>query len=141
MTDFSDVRIFLCTIPTNMNYSFDRLMGRAQEVFEQDPTSGHLFLFWNKGRDRMKILFWDRDGFCIWYKKQESDYPHSFVFPETGELAHNLAGWPAAATDGMDASPTVRGPRRCSMSRDADVIAPRAQRASGGRYAINSGIC
>jgi transposase len=71
MTDFSDVRIFLCTIPTNMNYSFDRLMGRAQEVFEQDPTSGHLFLFWNKGRDRMKILFWDRDGFCIWYKRLE----------------------------------------------------------------------
>ena len=71
MTNYSDVRIFLCTTPTNMNYSFDRLMGRAQEVFEQDPTSGHLFLFWNKDRDRMKILFWDRDGFCIWYKRLE----------------------------------------------------------------------
>ena len=68
MTNFADVRIFLCTTPTNMNYSFDRLMGRAQEVFDQDPTSGHLFLFLNRNRDRMKILFWDRDGFCIWYK-------------------------------------------------------------------------
>ena len=63
MTDLSDVRIFLCTTPTKMNYSFDRLMGRAQEVFEQDPTSGHLFLFLNRTRDRMKILFWNAAHF------------------------------------------------------------------------------
>lgn len=44
MIDFSDVRIFLCTTPTNMNCSFDHLMGRVQEIFEQDPCSGHLFL-------------------------------------------------------------------------------------------------
>ena len=71
MTDFSDVRIFFCTTPTNMHYSFDRLMGRAQEIFEQDPCSGHLFLFLNRSRDRIKILFWDRDGFCIFYKRLE----------------------------------------------------------------------
>ncbi len=71
MTNFSDVRIFLCTTPTNMNFSFDRLMGRVQQVFDQDPLSGHLFLFLNRSRDRMKILFWDRDGFCIWYKRLE----------------------------------------------------------------------
>lgn len=71
MTNFSDVRIFLCTIPTNMNRSFDRLMGLAQEIFDQDPLSGNLFLFLNRNRDRMKILFWDRDGFCVWYKRLE----------------------------------------------------------------------
>ena len=71
MTNFSDVRIFLCTTPTNMNYSFDRLMGRAQEIFDQDSTLGHLFLFVNRSRDQIKILFWDRDGFCIWYKRLE----------------------------------------------------------------------
>ncbi len=71
MIDFSDVRIFLCTTPTNMNCSFDRLMGRAREIFEQDPVSGHLFLFLNHDRDRIKILFWDRDGFCIFYKRLE----------------------------------------------------------------------
>ena len=71
MTNFSDVRIFLCTTPTNMNYSFDRLMGRSQEIFDQDPCSGHLFLFLNRSRNRMKILFWDCDGFCIWYKRLE----------------------------------------------------------------------
>ena len=71
MIDFTDVRIFFCTTPTNMKYSFDRLMGRVQEVFDEDPTSGHLFLFMNRNRDRLKILFWDQDGFCIWYKRLE----------------------------------------------------------------------
>ncbi|MHC4371878.1 MAG: IS66 family insertion sequence element accessory protein TnpB [Planctomycetota bacterium] len=61
MIDFSDVRIFLCTTPTNMNYSFDRLMGRAQEIFQQDPCSGHLFLFLNRspGTDRRLVAAQD----------------------------------------------------------------------------------
>ena len=71
MTQYSDIRIFLCTTPTNMNYSFDSLMGQAQEIFDQDACSGHLFLFPNRNRDRIKILFWDKDGFCIFYKRLE----------------------------------------------------------------------
>ena len=66
-----DVRIFFCTVPTNLSYSFDSLMGKAQEIFEQDPLSGHLFLFLNRNRDRIKVLFWDRDGFAIFYKRLE----------------------------------------------------------------------
>jgi transposase len=71
MIDVAELRIFVCTTPTNMTYSFDSLMGRSQEIFDQDPTSGHLFLFFNRRRDRLKILFWDHDGFCIWYKRLE----------------------------------------------------------------------
>ncbi len=71
MTDITDLRIFVCTAPIKMNVSFDRLMGVAQETFNQDPLSGHLFLFLNSRRDRIKILFWDVDGFCIWYKRLE----------------------------------------------------------------------
>lgn len=71
MIDFRSLRIFVCRAPTKMNYSFDSLMGRAQEIFDQDPTSGHLFVFFNRVRDRVKILFWDQDGFCIWYKRLE----------------------------------------------------------------------
>ncbi len=44
---------------------------RGQEIFDQDPCSGHLFLFLNRSRGRIKILFWDRDGFCIFYKRLE----------------------------------------------------------------------
>ena len=65
------MRIFLCLLPTKMTYSFDTLMGMAEEIFDQDPLSGHLFLFVNHRRDRIKILFWDRDGFCIVYKRLE----------------------------------------------------------------------
>ena len=70
MIDVADLRIFVCTTPTNMTYSFDSLMGRAQEIFDQDPTSGHLFLFFNRRRDRIKILFWDHDGLST------AVYPH-----------------------------------------------------------------
>ena len=53
----SHLRIFLCTTPTKMTYSFDSLMGLAQEIFDQDPTSGHLFLFVNRrpGTDRRLV--------------------------------------------------------------------------------------
>ena len=71
MNRLSRVRIFLSTTATNMNCSVDRLLGHAREIFDQDPTSGHLFLFFNRSRDRVKILFWDNDGFCIWYKRLE----------------------------------------------------------------------
>jgi transposase len=71
MTDLTDLRIFVCTAPIKMNFSFDSLMGLAQQTFDQDPVSGHLFLFFNRKRDRIKILFWDADGFCIWYKRLE----------------------------------------------------------------------
>jgi transposase len=75
----SDVRIFLCATPIKMQCSFDTLMGLAQTVFDQDPLSGHLFLFFNRERNRVKILFWDQDGFCIWYKRLEAG---TFQFPE-----------------------------------------------------------
>ena len=69
--NLSDVRIFVCLTPISMQFSFDPLMGLAQQTFNQDPLSGHLFLFFNRKRDRIKILFWDVDGFCIWYKRLE----------------------------------------------------------------------
>jgi len=69
--NLSDVRIFVCLTPIKMQFSFDTLMGLAQEIFDQDPLSGHLFLFFNRKQDRIKILYWDVDGFCIWYKRLE----------------------------------------------------------------------
>jgi transposase len=66
------VRVFLCTRPTDMRKSFDALSGLVQECFGQDPLAGHLFLFLNRRRDRIKILHFDRDGLVIWYKRLEA---------------------------------------------------------------------
>ena len=68
------IRVFVCTWPMDMRYSFDGLFGMAQHIMRQDPLSGHLFVFRNRKRDRLKILYWDQDGLAIWYKKQKTDY-------------------------------------------------------------------
>ncbi len=78
----ASVRIFLCTRPTDMRKSFDGLSGLVQECFGQGPLTGHLFLFVNRRRDRIKVLYFDRDGLAIWYKRLEAG---TFQLPSTGE--------------------------------------------------------
>jgi len=70
------VRIFVAAAPTNMHLSFDRLAALARDVIHQDPLSGHLFVFQNRLGDRVKILVWDRSGFCLWYKRLEQGVFH-----------------------------------------------------------------
>jgi transposase len=66
------VRVFLCVRPTDMRKSFDALSGLVHEFLGQDPLSGHLFLFLNRRRDRIKILFWEPDGLVIFSKRLEA---------------------------------------------------------------------
>jgi hypothetical protein len=66
------VRIFLHTEATDMRKGFDGLVGLVQQFLAQDPLSGHLFLFFNRRRDRVKALYWDGDGLAVWYKRLES---------------------------------------------------------------------
>lgn len=67
----STSRIFVFTEPTDMRKSFDGLSGIVGEHFDEALLSGHLFLFFNRRRDCVKILAWDRDGLMIWYKRLE----------------------------------------------------------------------
>jgi len=89
--------MFLCMNPVDMRKSFDGLFGIVKQEFQQDPLNGHLFLFVNKRRDRMKAIFWDDDGFVIWYKKLEAHYPHFFLFTESWDAVNNFARRPASA--------------------------------------------
>ena len=67
----AETRIFVAAGATDMRKGFDGLMGLVSGVLEQDPLSGHLFLFVNRRRDKLKILYWDRDGLAIWYRRLE----------------------------------------------------------------------
>ena len=68
------VRIFLCSRPTDMRKSFDgpHRLGPGVLEIRQDPLTGHLFLFVNRRGDRIKILYFDRDGLALWYSELEA---------------------------------------------------------------------
>ena len=82
------VKIFLCTTAADMRRGFDGLSGMAQSLMQQDPLSGHLFVFRNRNRDKLKILYWDQDGLAIWYKRLEQG---TFQFPTDGKDRQDLA--------------------------------------------------
>lgn len=92
------VRVFIASVPVDLRRSFDSLAGCVQELLQQDPLSGHLFVFRNRSGDRVKILYWDRTGYCLWYKRLEKG---TFSLPagsrasaeiSTAELALLLEG-------------------------------------------------
>lgn len=95
----SSVKIFICTVPADMRRAFDGLAAMTKEIIGADPFSGHLFVFCNKRRDRVKVLYWDHSGYCLWYKRLEkgcfhfpSDGSTSAVEVEASELALMLGG-------------------------------------------------
>jgi transposase len=63
------VRVFLYRLPTDMRKSFHGLVALVESAVKQDPLSGSLFVFLNRQRDRIKILYWGQTGFCIWYQQ------------------------------------------------------------------------
>jgi len=67
----ANARIFLCKDPVSMRKSFEGLSTAVEQLFPGELLSGSLFIFLNRERNHMKVLFWDRDGFAIWYKRLE----------------------------------------------------------------------
>lgn len=74
-------RIYVALGATDMRKGFDSLCGLIVDTLKHDPLSGHLFLFVNRRRDKLKILYWDGDGLAIWYRRLEQG---TFQMPTLG---------------------------------------------------------
>ncbi|MCC6809608.1 MAG: IS66 family insertion sequence element accessory protein TnpB [Deltaproteobacteria bacterium] len=89
----ASVRIFVCLVPQDMRRSFDTLALATREVLKEDPQSGALFVFVGKRPTRIKVLWWDRNGYCLLYKRLHAAL---FVVPNASD--------PAAARVQIDAT-------------------------------------
>ena len=81
--------VYIAPGVTDMRKSINGLSILVAEHLELDPLSGHLFAFCNRRRDIIKILYWDRNGFCLWHKRLEKD---RFQWPETEGDVVNVRG-------------------------------------------------
>ena len=103
------VRLFVCTQPTDMRRSFDALAMMVETLLKQDPFSGHLFVFRNRRQDRIKVLYWDRDGYALWYKRLEKG---AFQFSASLSNGAELRGADLAMLlDGVDPTKVKRAAR------------------------------
>ena len=89
----SPTRVYIAPGVTDMRKAINGLSLLVTDQMELDPFSGHFFAFCNRKRDMVKILYWDRNGFCLWQKRLEKD---RFRWPDTPEdvlavQSHELA--------------------------------------------------
>jgi transposase len=74
----ANARIFLYRLPTDMRRSYDTLAAMVENELGEEPTSGALFVFLNRPRNRVKILYYVPEGYCIWMQRLEAG---SFPLP------------------------------------------------------------
>ena len=107
----ASVRVYLATAPCDMRRSFDGLHALVSAVMQLDAFAGHLFVFANKRRDRVKILYWDRDGFAVWAKRLEEG-TYAMPFSEAGQVRREITAQELGALlSGIDLSQAQRRKR------------------------------
>ena len=98
----SGSKVFLVAGPTDMRKSFDTLAAVVKNVIHDDPLSGHLFVFCNRKRDRLKVLFWEESGFWLLAKRLERG---TFNWPDATSIkVENSAAELAALVEGLELS-------------------------------------
>jgi transposase len=102
-----------------MRRSFDGLHALVTSVLQLDAFAGHLFVFANRRRDRVKILYWDRDGFAVWAKRLEEG-TYAMPFTQGGEMRRELSAQELGALlSGIDLSQAERRKRYRRKSVEA----------------------
>ena len=71
LSDLSPEKIYLCREPVDFRKSINGLSLLVEELLLENPLSGHWFVFTNRQRNKVKLLYWSRNGFCLWYKRLE----------------------------------------------------------------------
>lgn len=104
------VRIYLAGHPADMRRSFDGLAAIVRDFLGADPLSGHLFVFRNKRGDRLKLLYWDEDGFVIFYKRLEEGVFH-FPSADNSKRVEIRAADLAMLLEGVDLASVKRRKR------------------------------
>ncbi len=98
----SHTKVFIGLGNTDMRKSINGLSALVESMLDIDPFSGHLFVFSNRRRNIVKILYWDRNGFCLWHKRLEKE---RFKWPDHDgislEIDHRQLSW---LLDGLDYS-------------------------------------
>jgi transposase len=119
----ASVRVYLCAAACDMRKSFDGLHAMVTQAMELDAFGGHLFVFSNRRRDRIKILYWDRDGFAVWAKRlEEGTYAMPFSHSETtgAEPRHEItAAELGALLSGIDLRHARRRKRYLRQASEA----------------------
>jgi transposase len=106
----SAVRVYLASSPCDMRRGFDGLHALVSAVLKLDAFAGHLFVFANRRRDRVKILYWDRDGFAVSKRLEEGTY--AMPFAEGEEVRREITGQELGALlSGIDLSQAKRRKR------------------------------
>jgi transposase len=120
------LRIFLCTEPADMRKNFNGLTGLVRKSMMLDPLSGHLYIFRNQRGDRLKVLYWDSDGFALWYKQLQRG---TFRFPDLKnyssaglEIDHSTL---RLILDGIDLS-TIRRQHRYKINPRMNTSQPQS---------------
>ncbi len=89
LTISPSTKVFVCSQLIDMRYSFDALSGLVTTHFGMSPLSGHIFVFFSRRQDRMKLLFWEVDGFALYYKRLEHgtySWIFDLAFDDDGEM-------------------------------------------------------
>lgn len=108
----ASVRVYLCLTACDMRKSFDSLHALVREHLELDAFGGHLFVFTSRRRDRVKILYWDRDGFALWSKRLEEGTYAVPLGDGVGERRREITAQELGALlSGIDLTQAVRRKR------------------------------
>jgi transposase len=99
-----NAKFLLAEQPVNMTLSFDGLIGLVRNSLRADPLSPMFFIFLNKIRDKIKIIYWDNDGFAIWYKRLEQGTFRISLCPAEDGVIHLTRAQLAMLLEGLDFS-------------------------------------